>query len=302
MSYKKKKIKKNFINQLSRKVELIKRVLFQKINYFTSQKQIKMQQQTRIIVQWLRDRSRITRQNNLKINDWVGEYIEDCILNGKSVEILTQCCLSKDLEVRYLIQGNRFIPTKSEIKVFTEEIPQVIDAFKIQGISVNWCITLNRSCLDNGRISDAKIEQEFQVMLETLIEQSGVKEILLLNWEDDVFSGRPLSDKNVENNLLNFISERAFEIEFERHSAWVRDDAGLVQSETEIEKDLKFQIACEAEEGRFLSSNESPISNGRFILVPLETAERYDFFEILAPGFKKRIVSILTPYPWRMGQ
>ena len=44
------------------------------------------------------------------------------------------------------------------------------------------------------------------------------------------------------------------------------------------------------------------INNSPFrecLLVPLESPERYDFFTLLVPDFKKRIVAILAPYPWR---
>ncbi len=82
--------------------------------------------------------------------------------------------------------------------------------------------------------------------------------------------------------------------------SWVKNDTDIIQSDTEIEDDLKFKIACEAEEGRFLLSPESPFPRGQFILVPLELPERYVFFEILAPDFQKRIVPILKTYPWRL--
>ena len=101
MSYQKKKVKKNIINQLRRKFGVIKSVLLRKLKLFNQKKEGNVLQQTKTIMEWLRARSRTIRQNNLRINEWVDEYVEGCILNGKPVEILTQYCLSKDLEMRY---------------------------------------------------------------------------------------------------------------------------------------------------------------------------------------------------------
>ena len=300
MSYKKKKFKKDIINQLKRRVGLIIIVLFKKINKLIKKEAQMQQYQTRNIMKWLRDRARTIRPNNLKINEWVEEYIDQCILNGKPVEILTQFCLSKDLEVRYQVQGNRFVPIKAENKLFIEEIPLILGYFKSSGISVNWCITLNRSYLDSGRIVDIDIENQYQSMIQSLIEKSGISDILLMNWEDDLLKGRPKPNSLVQNNVFEFISDTAFQIDLERHTAWVRNDAKLVQTDAQIEEDLRFQIACEAEEGRLLMSNTSPFSNAQFILVPFELPERYVFFKTLAPDFQKRIVPILKPYPWRM--
>ena len=88
MSYKKKREKKNIISQLKRQIGLIKIVLFKKTNYFTK-KEVNMQQrQTRTIMQWLRERSKIIRQNNLKINEWVEKYIDDIDNKEERAEIL----------------------------------------------------------------------------------------------------------------------------------------------------------------------------------------------------------------------
>ncbi len=300
MSYKKKKTKKNSVNQLMRKLRLIKIVLLKKYKSFKTKKEDQMvQRQTTTIMQWLRGRSKSIRQNSLKINDWVDEYINTCVLNGKPVDVLTQFCLAKDLELRYQKQGNNFIPTKGETTLFLEDIPEVVDTFKSNGIGINWTITLNRSYLDGGRISSS-IENEYRDMINGLIEQSSMSDVLLLNWEDEILNGRPEASTKVQNNIFDFVAAGAFKIDLDRHMSWVKNDTDIIQSDTEIEDDLKFKIACEAEEGRFLLSSQSPFPNGQFILVPLELPERYVFFEILAPDFQKRIVPILRPYPWRL--
>lgn len=300
MSYKKKKVKKNILNQLKRKLGLINIVLSKKIKSFKTKKEDQMQQrQTTALMKWLRDRAKIIRSNNMKINDWVGEYIDDCVLNGKPVEILTQFCLAKDLEIRYQRQGDQFVPTKAERTVFLEEIPQAIEVFKSNGIALNWTVTLNRSYLDGGRIS-RQIENEYQAMIGALIEESGVSDVILFNWEDDILCGRPTASALVQSNIFDFVSRGSFVIDLERHMSWVRNDTDIIQTDKQVEDDLKFKIACEAEEGRYLLSPESPFQNGQFILVPLEVSERYVFFGILAPDFQKRLVPILKPYPWRL--
>ena len=124
--------------------------------------------------------------------------------------------------------------------------------------------------------------------------------IILLDWEEEVLNSRPRASKEVQDNTLKFVSPSAFEVDFVRHAAWVRDDTGLKLSDSEIRKDLEFKIGCEAEEGRFLLSAESPFPNGKFLLASLEQAERYVFFSILAPDFSKRLLPILKPNPWRL--
>ena len=76
------------------------------------------------------------------------------------------------------------------------------------------------------------------------------------------------------------------------------EEARLNQSTEALKKDVYFQIACEAKEGQFLNSDESPFKN--LIIIPLEIPEHYDFFTLRVPDFKKIIVSVLTFYPWRI--
>jgi hypothetical protein len=72
------------------------------------------------------------------------------------------------------------------------------------------------------------------------------------------------------------------------------------KTETDLKIEAKFKIACEAEEGRFIFSKESPFSKGNILITPLEFPERLVFFETLVPDFQKRILPILDLYPWRM--
>ena len=251
--------------------------------------------QTRKVMEFLREKSKKNRSNNLRINEWIDSYLERCFLNGKEVNILTQWCISKDLEERFKKQGNRFMPTKKERKLFEKELPEILNVFLENGFQINWWITFNRSYLNSGRI-DKGLEDEYKKMIEKLGE---IDQLIFLDWEDDVLENRPYPNKEIMENVEQYIEKSAFKIEFERHSKWAKEKAGLKQEEEELKNDVKFQIACEIEEGKLLTSKKFPFQ-GEFILIPLESPERYDFFKVLSKDFKKRIISVLSYYPWRI--
>ncbi len=300
MSYKSKKIKKNRINQLKYKLGLVKTALLQKINVLSQQLKRKEEPmrlpQTLAIMEPLRTKNKMLRQNNQKINEWVDDYINDCILNGRPVDILTQWCLSKDLEIRYRVQGNQFIPLKTELELVQEKIPQIIQIFLKNGVAVNWWITFNNSFLDRGRIAD-DISDKYIEMIKNIKQ---LDDVILVNWEKEVLGGRAKPNKRVLNDFFSFVSRKAFEIDFKNLLERVKKYPDFDKTEDELRKEVQFKIVCEAEEGRFMFSNNSPFPDGQFILIPLEFPERYVFFSTLAPDFKTRIVSILKPYPWRL--
>lgn len=298
MSYKKRRLKKSKLNQLKYKLGLVKIALSKFIKKVVRKEDKMRLFQTRAIMQWLRDRSRIIRPNNLRINEWVDDYIDRCVKNGEDIAILTQLCISKDLEVRYQRQRNVFVPTKQERLLFEKEIAQIAEAFEKNGLRFNWWITFNRSYLDSGRINE-NLEAQYKEMViqlaEPLLKQGW---LMVSDWEDEILGKRPESNPEVLKGIEKFISPSALEIEIQRHSSWAREEAGLNQTDAELRQDVYFQIACEAEEGRLLSGENSIF--GDFILFPLEVPERYVFFSVLAPNFQKRIVAVLKPYPWRL--
>lgn len=250
------------------------------------------------VMAFLRERNRLVRSNNLKINEWVDNYLDGCMASGEAVTVLTQWCVSKDLEARYQAQGGGFVPTRKERRIFDVEIPKVADAFSANGFKLNWWITFNRSYLNSGRIAP-KLESEYKAMVSILAEPLVAKGWLLLaDWEDDILRARSQPNVEVLNDPARFVALQALALEVKRHSLWAREDAGLNQSDDELRQDVDIQIACEAEEGRLLGSTNSPF--GEFILAPLEVPERYDFFALLSPEFKKRVASVLSPYPWRL--
>jgi len=246
----------------------------------------------------LREQVSQVRPNNQRVSDWVDNYLNDCALNGREVTILTQWCISKDLEPRWQAAGGRFEPTKRERQLFSKELPSVLAMFGQAGLQVSWWLTFNRSYLNSGRI-EPEIEEVYRAMIKSLakpLENTG--QVILLDWEDEILLKR---SEPTKGDVSPLISARALEVELKRHGDWVRDEARLTQTGDEIRRDALFQIACEAEEGRLLLSPLSPLGSD-FIIIPLEMPERYDFFTLLAPTFKERIVAALHLYPWRISE
>jgi hypothetical protein len=297
MSYRKKKLKKSPFSQIKYRFGLAKAALL-KFKQKVEGRNDMWLPQTRKIMEWLRNRKSLIRSKNINISSWVSDYVNRCALQGKPVEILTQFCVSKDLEVRYLEQGDTFAPTKKERLLFERDIPQVVNAFRQNGFTVSWWITFNASYIDSGRIV-SDIQQAYIEMIGRLAEplvQSGC--LMLADWEADVLGKRPEPNMTILADIERFVQPNLLQLTIDQHSTWARKDAGLAQSDEEIYRDACFKIACEAEEGRYLSSTESPFSS--CILVPLEAPERYDCFTLLAPDLKKRIVAVLPLYPWRV--
>lgn len=300
MSYKKKQQKKSTLGQLKFRVGVFKRALLGGLKGLYERSRIMRTPQSVAVMRALRERARRVRPNNKKVNTWVDDYIESCVLTGRPVEILSQWCLSKYLETRLKLQGGKFSPTRKERLLVQEEIPAVLGMFSGQGLRVNWIITFNRSYLDSGRMSPG-VEEAYKEMILDLFDKQELGSVLLLDWEDDVLGTRPRANSGVLGNIRNYIDEGALQLEYERHSSWAREKVGLEQSDEELWQDVIFQIACEVEEAQLLISPKSPIGDGKFILIPLEATERYVFFKTLAPGFRDRIVAALKPNPWRMG-
>jgi len=259
------------------------------------------------MMELLRQKAKSIKKNNLRVNDWIGDYLDDCLEKEKAVELLSQWCISVYLKKRYEIQGNRFIPTKKEIELFREELPEVISAFRKYWFRINWLIAFAPSCLDSGRI-DQKLEEEYKEMILSLAEESPLvrENVMIVNWEGDVIKGRSIPDEDVYKDTEKYTGAGAYRIEYERHKSWSRETMKLGQSDQEIDRDVRFQIACSVREGKYLMGDKSASSdglmefNGNMILVPLETPEMYDLMEIGAPDLKKRVAAVLPTYVWRL--
>jgi len=297
MSYKKKKLQKSKFNQFKYRFGLIKLALLKKARaLFQKEGRMRLPQVARI-TESLRLRNKGLRPNNQKIDEWVDNYIQQCILKSQKVDILTQWCLSKDLETRYQTQGNRFEPLQAEVDLLQREIPQILKVFTDNGVGVNWWVTLNGAFLDRGRISK-ELANQYADMLRSI---NTSLELILMDWEAEILGGdRPQANPKVLEDFFGVVSKKAFDLDFSNLLERVKKYPDFSKTEEELRKEAQYKIACEAEEGRFLFSPDSPFPCGQFILVPLEFPERYIFFAVLAPEFKKRIASIVKSYPWRI--
>ena len=300
MSYQSRKRKRSKLNKLKYFIGLVLIKLFNKIKKTARKEKPMWLPGTRKVMKFLRARNKVIRENNLRINEWVDNYLNRCLINGEPVNILTPWSLSKALEKRFKRQGNKFVPTKKEIRLLKEEMPQIIRVFEGNGFRVNWWITLSRSYLDS-RLIGRKLEDRYGKMITDLAKEFSLSgSVLFLNWEDDVLGRRSFPDERILKDFDKYIKRGAFELELQRWSRWAREEAGLNQTAEELERDVKYQIACEVNEGNFLMGEESSFVSGDFIIILLEVPERFDNFTIFAPDFKKRIVSVLSCYPWRL--
>jgi len=302
MSYQGRKIKKSKLNKLRFSIGLIWVKFFNKIKKMIRRKEKEMQLPgVKKVMEFLRTRNRVTRSNNLRINEWVDGYLNRCLTNGEPVNILTPWSLSKALEKRFVKQGNRFTSTKKEMRLFREEIPEIIEIFEKYGFKLNWGVALSRSYLDS-RLIGRELEDRYKKMITDLAEEFSLSDnVVFLDWEDDILGSRATPDKRILEDFNRYIKKGAFEIELERWRNWAEEEAELNQPDNELERDTRYQIACEVNEGKFLLGEKSPFPSGDFIVIPLETPERFDNFTIFAPEFKKRVASVLSYYPWRIG-
>ncbi|QQR82592.1 hypothetical protein IPJ70_00565 [Candidatus Campbellbacteria bacterium] len=250
---------------------------------------------------FLRDEARRIRPNNKRIDEWVDELLEQCARDGKPVDVLTQWCLSKDLETRKIQQGGRLSPLPSEKKMILEAIPRIIDVFTSNGFRVNWWFTFNKAFVDEGRVSDALVVEYINLISALVSQNEAVRESgILINWEEEVLQGRQQPNREVMEDFFRYIPRGAFDIEMKNLLRRVQKYPNFSKSVAELEVEKKYNIACEVGEGKFLLGEQSPFSKGEFLLIPFEFPERYGFFEILAPGFQRRIAAVLKPYPWRI--
>jgi len=259
--------------------------------------------QTVKIMKKLREINR-SIDNALKINEFVDSYIEECILNNQPATLITPWSLSRSFTKRHVDQGNIFIPTKNEERLFRKEITVIINTFQENNLTLNWWIIFSRSYIRTKSISE-ELEKEYIAMIANLIEINKL-EIAIVNWEDDVINmnHKPNTDLFLEENFSKMIRQKDFEYELSRRKDRAESILLLSVPNEELIKETKFKIACEAEEGRFLmESNKNPLcESGKFLFLILGRAERYHFFSTLTPEFEKRILCILKPYPWRLQQ
>lgn len=256
--------------------------------------------QVRKIMEDLRAKAKIIRSNNQKVSDWIDVYFTECFIAGRPINILSQWCLSKAFEKRLIEQGGTFKATKKEKRVLQEEIPAIINLFSKNGFRVNWLVTFNRSYLDNRQLPEV-IEKKYKDMVVSIAQAPEIEQsVLFLDWEKDILGQKSKPNNQMISNPEEFIEEGLLSTEVERWKNWAEQEAGLDQPIEQIKKDAIYQIAYEAEEGKFLMGDQSPFNSEKFVIIPLEVPERFDTFSIFSPDIKKRILPILSFYPWRM--
>lgn len=255
-------------------------------------------QQTQNIMRDLRLLNRSVAQNK-KIDEWVDRYVDECILNGKPVEILLQWCSGLGLDARMKKQGGTFIPLVTEIDLIQKQIPKIINIFNKQNVKVSWIITFNRSYIERRKLSDDVFFAYISMIRNLASEIKELEEsVLFFDWEE--LSNNLEPNQKILTEFNSFVSNSAMEYEVRNFLQMLSQYPDALTSKEEICEEAKCRIAFESEEARFLFGDTSPFDKGKFILIPLERSERYVFFDLLVPEFTKRIASVLKLYPWRM--
>ncbi|MCX6751755.1 MAG: hypothetical protein NT161_03275 [Candidatus Nomurabacteria bacterium] len=259
-----------------------------------------MLRQTIEVMKKLRELNKFLK-NSLRINEFVDTYINECMLNSEPVVFITPWSLSPRFKTRYIEQRNIFIPTQKEIDLFNKEIPNIVNLFKENGFTIEWWIIFSRAYL-NVRLLEKNIENQYVDMIKNIIKRYD-SPVVIINWEDDVINKRhtPNADLLIDKNFDELIDKENYFYELTRWTNWVQEENINITKE-ELATQTKYQIACEAEEGKFLMKNfNNPLCKpGNFLFVPLGNPERYIFFSTLVPEFKKRILNVLKLYPWRL--
>ncbi|MFA4975204.1 MAG: hypothetical protein WC839_01395 [Candidatus Paceibacterota bacterium] len=240
----------------------------------------------------------------LKINEFVDSYVNECILYGQPVTLITPWSLSRSFKERYKEQENKFFPTEKEKTLFSWEIPQIELILKENNLDFNWWLIFSRSYIRSATL-DREQEKEYVEMITKLSEENK-SELAIINWEDDVIKTNHQPNNDLLKYELSFeksVDKKDFEYEIGRRSNRSKNILNLDITNDKLIEETKYKIACEANEGLFLMKNENnPLCQpGNFLFLILGKAERYSFFSTLVPEFKKRIVCVLRPYPWRLG-
>jgi len=300
MSYRKRKLKRSIASQLKFKVGLA-------LNWLRKNKVLLQQQrrktmrlrETQKIMSALRFLNQGAAESGKRIDEWADEYVNECILNGRPVEILLQWCSGLGLAKRMEQQGGRFIPLAAETDLIRKQIPRVVRIFAEQGVAVSWIVTFNRSYIERRRLPDAPYLAYIAMVKELA---RGIEEVernvLFLDWDEVANCIRP--DEEILTGFDRFVSERALAYEVRTFLQMLEQYPDALASEAEVRREAEKRIAFESEEARFLAGPASPFRDGRFLLIPLERPERYVFFNLRVPGFTKRIVSVVGLYPWRV--
>lgn len=301
MSYKNKKLKKSKLGRLKYRLEKIGRALLSRVQallQFQRRKTVRLPQ-TVAIMEALRLLNQGAAQNNKKIDQWVDVYVNDCIVNGRPIEILLEWCSGLGLAKRKEIQGGQFTALPAEVQLVQKEIPRVIRIFTEQGVKVSWIITFNRSYVERRKLDDNTFFAYMTIIKDLASDLREINDsVMFIDWDE--LAGPIKANQEILTNFERFVSKAAIEYEIKTFLQMLKQYPDALTSEEDLKAEAERRIAFESEEARFLTEGKSPFTNGQFILIPLEKPERYVFFDLLVPGFTKRIASVMKLYPWRL--
>ena len=116
--------------------------------------------------------------------------------------------------------------------------------------------------------------------------------------EDVLLRERPKPNPLVFSKFEEYVKPGMIEREFKDLWQWTIDEK-IKQTKEEVMKDLKLDMSCAAEEGKFLMSGET-VLGPKFIFMPIERPEALDSLALLVPEIKERIVTTLNTYPARL--
>ena len=294
MGYKDKKIKRSKINQLKYRLSLAFSKFFYKL--IVNKARREMMRQVEKVMTKLRERAKIIKPNNLKINEWVDQYLRECMLSGKPINILTPWCASSMLKRRFQEGENKFIPTKKELRILKEEMPNIISLFDQNGFRLNWWVTFNKTFVDSVGIPI----DEYKTMIVGLNPDVS-KKVTFADWEKDILGKKVEPDLDVLNNFTKYLPKSYLDLRINQLKLWMeRREVEWRKTDEELQADIVYATACEVREAKIMIFENPIFGKEDFILILIEEAEDYDTFTTFIKDFKKRIVPVLSINPWRM--
>ena len=255
-----------------------------------------MMRQVEKVMTKLRERAKIIKPNNLKINEWVDQYLRECMLSGKPINILTPWCASSMLKRRFREGENKFIPTKKELRILKEEMPNIISLFDQNGFRLNWWVTFNKTFVDSVGIPI----DEYKTMIVGLNPDVS-KKVTFADWEKDILGKKVEPDLDVLNNFTKYLPKSYLDLRINQLKLWMeRREVEWRKTDEELQADIVYATACEVREAKIMIFENPIFGKEDFILILIEEAEDYDTFTTFIKDFKKRIVPVLSINPWRM--
>ncbi|MFZ5391303.1 MAG: hypothetical protein ACOZAJ_03460 [Patescibacteria group bacterium] len=221
-------------------------------------------------------------QGKYRLRSYLTDYLTNCLTYCQPIQIITLWCLSRSLSDRFL-EG--FIsPLNKEVKVI-QEMKWLHELLAELGCTVMHYIYLVGSSSDRGFL-DESVSRSYEAMLKKIIETANL---------DAVVEQREVAlvDKDVLFKMEVIKNSRAWEIELDRRFNLAEKHNYSLSPEQAYQETYK-SVAVKMSEARSLV-----VEWGDFIVLPVESINRYQFHELGQPGFVDRLLPCLTNYPWR---